>query len=220
MGICFTTRGWTGAQVVVTSAAGNDTYAVTGDVLNAGDVATAFRAWLDNIARPWSGLISYVELTVIDDGAGRLAFDFATDDEVNVAGGNSAWRNRIAVMNSAYDTAPHGTTRGSCSAVPGTVMWERWDTEVGGRNRAGSWRTGHPTLSPRRPEVELAFDRDQAYAFNEALRLASAPRTAYLYDEVLSDYRLVTVGKADLRAHKDDDPTKIVGTLEVLGLVA
>lgn len=220
MGIVFTTRGWTGASIVVHHADGDDTFAVTGDVQNAGDVAQAFRAWLDHISRPWSGSVSFVELVVRDDASGRVAFDLFGDDSFDVSDGNAVWQSRMGVMNSYDSNTVFGATRGSCSAVPGTVMWERWDTELGGRNRRGSFRSGHPTLAPRRPTVELAMDLAQAYAFNESLRLAPDPRRAYVFDEVLDDYRMCVIGEAVLGPLSEDDATKVVGTLEVVGEVA
>ena len=126
----------------------------------------------------------------------------------------------MGILNSSMSPTIYGATRGSCSAVPGTVMWERWDTEPGGRNRRGSFRSGHPTLAPRRPTVELAMNLAQAYAFNESLRLAPDPRRAYLFDEVLDDYRMCVIGEAVLGPLSEDDVTKVVGTLEVIGEVA
>ncbi|MCB9610515.1 MAG: hypothetical protein H6716_28255 [Polyangiaceae bacterium] len=219
MGLCFTTRGWAGSELIVTHAVdGSDTYSRDGDAHNALDVATDLQLWLAAGERPWAGSVSSVELYVEEDG-GRLAFVFETDDPLSLDGGNDAWRDRMAVSNTTADEAV-GHTRGSCSAVPGTVMWERWDTEIGGRNRSGSWRTGHPALSARRPTCELFLDLAQTDALNEALRIAAWPRRAYVLDELADLYRLAAVGKTELRPHKGDDVTKIVGTMEVLGEVA
>lgn len=216
-GIVFTTRGWDGAQILVHHAAGDDLYIVDGDVQNAGVVAVAFRDWLDHISRPWSGVVPSVAMEVLDDGS-RLYFHYTTASDFDFSGATPAWQSRISVWSNAVGSI-FGTTRGSCSAVPGSLMWERWDTETGARNRRGSWRVGHPTLSHRRPTVSLEMDLYQAMTFNEGLRLAPDPRRAYVFDEVLDDYRMCVIGEARLQPLADDDVTKVVGTLEVLGEV-
>lgn len=220
MGVVFTTRGWTGAEILVSHNDGDDTYTVAGDVQNAGDVAQAFRAWLDHISRPWSGSVSSVTLEVAAGDDGRVVFVLASNTPFDFTAANSAWTARMGISNTSATVDVVGATRGSCSAVPGTVMWERWDTEPGGRNRRGSFRSGHPSLAPRRPTVELAMNLAQAYAFNESLRLAPDPRRAYLFDEVLDDYRMCVIGEAVLGPLSEDDVTKVVGTLEVIGEVA
>lgn len=220
MGLVFTTRGWTGAQVLVHHASGDDLFVVSGDVQNAGDIGLSFEAWLDHISRPWSGVVTSVDLDVVADTTGRLVFVITTNSPLDFSGGTPAWQSRIAVSNTSATVGVYGTTRGSCSAVPGSIMWERWDVDIGARNRRGSFRIGHPTLAPRRPNVELAMSLEEAFAFNEALRVAPDPRMAYVFDEVLDDYRMCLIGEASLKPHNEDDPTKVIGTLEVLGLVS
>ena len=215
-GIIFTTRGWTGAHVTVGTGLGDEVYTVAGDVQNACDVAIDFRAWLLHPARVWAAQITECTISVGDAGDGRVYFNFDNDAPLGWTDYSSAWSDRIAPSFDGVDGV-QGVTRGSCSVVPGTVMWERWDSDGGQRARVGSWRNGHPTLSHRQPSCEFGLDLRQTFAMNEAVGLAVDPRTAYVFDEQLNDFRFVTVGKLDLRMHKDDDYTKVVGTLEILG---
>lgn len=217
MGIVFTTRGWLGAEIAVVHASGSEAYAVSDDVLNAGDVSTDFRTWLDSGARVWAGALTSITVAPITDG-GRLAFAYAPVGTTFTSFTcNATAAERLAVCKAADGSGKSGVTRGSCSAVPGSVMWDRRSEEHGARNRTAPWRMGHGLYSHRRPSIELAMDLPQAFAFGEAVRLASSPRRAYVYDEMLGDYRMVTVGRHTLGPLSDDDVTKVVGTLEVLG---
>lgn len=217
MGLIVTTTGWTGASIAVVHADGSDTYTISGDDHNAADVATDFNTWLNAGPRPWAASLTSITVLPIDDG-GRLAFAYAPVGTTFTSfTGNAVALTRIAVCKAADGSGKSGTTRGSCSAVPGTVVWERWDVDGGARNRIASWRMGHGLYAHRRPAVELAMDLDQTYALTEGLRIAAQPRTAYVLDEILGDYRMVTVGQCDLRPHTDDDTTHVVGTLDILG---
>lgn len=211
----LTLAGWTGASIVFTHTSGAATYTVSADVLNAYDVAVDLRAWLANASRPWAAAITGVALAVEDDtkrrrfrytytGPGTLTF-------VSIVP-NATWISRFG------DTslATPGTCAASCAATPGSLPWERWDNEPGERGRQGAWRPGHPQLAHRRPDVELFLTLEQAYALTQAIRLASQPRTAYIYDEGAAVWRFVTLGKLDLK-HPADDYRRVIGTLDVLG---
>lgn len=223
--IIFTTRGWSLlrpegrelAWALFEHTSGSEQFTVSQDTNNAGDVALALRTWLLHPSRPWNADLTSCVIGVEDDGDGRMYFTFTLDTTISIVDYSDEWVDRIGIdMGDGNDNI--GATRGSCSAMPGTVMWERWDDEGGLRSRAGSWRNGHPTLSHRRPSCELALDLLQAHALNECIALAVDPRTAYVWDEgALDDLRFVTVGKLDLQPHKADDYTKVVGTIEILG---
>lgn len=217
-GIVLTTRGWTGAEVAFAHTTGTATYAVSGDKLNAYDVATALAAWLDDAARPWAAALTGVTWTVEDDTDGRLAFVFAfTGTTFTSITGNAAWLDRIAISDQSILFGLTGVTRGSCSAVPATYGWEPWDRAAGGRSRAASWRTGHPVAAHRRPAVEVGCDLTQTFTLSEAFRLASEPRTAYVYDELADTWRWVTVGSHEFRPHQVGDVTHYLCSLSVLG---
>lgn len=218
MGIIITTRGWTGASIEVVHASGTETFTIAGAENNAYDVAVDFAAWLDDPARAWAGALTGIAMTVEDNGDGRLCFVFtASGTTFTSFTCDAEATERIRVSKTSPSSGASGTCRGSCSGIPGTVGWERLDTAPGGRCRNGSWRTGHPIVSPRLPAVELAFDLDQLYAFNESVRLAAQPRTAYLYDELGDTWRLVTLGLHELKPLREDDVTKYIGTLDAFG---
>lgn len=220
MGIILTTPGWTGATIAVVHPSGNATYTVDvhGDEDNAYTVATAFAAWLDAGARPWAAAVTALAWTVQDNGDGRVCFVYAatgTNFTSFTCGGAAA--TRIRVSKTSTSSGASGSTIGSCSALPGTVMWDRWDTDSGMRNRIAPWRSGHGLYSHRRPSVELFMDLEQAYAFGEAIRTAAQPRRGYLYDEMSDTWRFVTIGKHSLAPHTGNDTTMMAGTLDVLG---
>lgn len=217
MPLVFTTSGWTGAAIVYTHADGAATYTVASDALNAYDVAQALRSWLDDGARPWAAHISGVTLTVAEDAAAKrmhATFAFAGSGPTFVSVvPNATW---IAQFG---DTSanPTGSMPASCSCVVGTVMWERWDTQAGERSREGAWRAHGGDNAHRRPSCELGFaSLGQVYAYGAALRLASQPRQARVYDEMADVWRLVTVGRSELQ-HVADDATLVAGTLDILG---
>ncbi len=206
--------GWTGASIVFTHASGADTYTVADDVLNAYDVAVALRDWLDSGSRPWTASINAVYLTVGDDGV-RHRFEFTysgTSPTFVSVVPNATWIARFGDTSAS----PVGVCPQTCAATPGSGPWERWDSDAGDRSRTSGWRRGHPATAHRQPSVELAMSLEQAYAFTAALRLASQPRTAYLYDELTALWRFVTCGAWQLE-HPDGDPTVMVGSLEVVG---
>lgn len=235
MGIIWTTRGWSGAAITVTVVDHGSPpagfghahlYEVAGDVQNAFEVAQDLRSWMLDPARGWFPVMTGVTVAIAPGNDGRvwfvytptfsspnaeLTFERSGTDHVVL------WNKRMAVKASTEFLNPAGATRGSCSAIPGTVLWERVDNEEGARCRAGSFRVGHPTLSPRRPTVELGLDLRQAWAFGEAARIAASPRRGYVYDEAGATWWLVTIGRHDLQPHKPDDHTKAVGTIELLG---
>lgn len=217
MGIILTTSGWTGAEITVVHASGTEVFAPSGDVNNAYDVAGDFATWLDAGGRAWAGALSSITWAVIDDG-GRVAFAYAPVGTTFTSfTGNAAALERIAVCKASDGSGQTGTLRGSSSTVPGSVMWDRWDVDAGARNRLATYRMGHGLYSHRRPSVELALDLPQTFAFCEAVRIASEPRTAYLYDEQSDSWRFVTLGRHDIQAMRADDATMTIGTLEVLG---
>ena len=211
----FTVAGWTGAAIVFTHASGAATYSASSDVLNPYEVAVALQAWLDDPARPWAAAITGVGLAVEDDGVRhRFRFTYTGPGPtvfVSIVP-NATW---IAVFGDPSLATPSACPS-SCSATPGSGPWERRDTTPGERNRMRGWRVGHPLVSNRRPAVELAMSLEQSYVFDKALRLASAPRSAYLYDELAAAWRFVTVG-ASTTQHPEGDPTVVIGTLDVLG---
>lgn len=207
----FTTRGWTGAQIVWTHADGSATYSVSGDDANALEVAVALRDWLDDGARPWAAHVSDVVLTVGTDGE-RHNFLYTYTGTFTSKVPNAAW---IARFGDTSQSTPTGAL-GTCGVIPGTVDWTAFDNVQGERSREGSWRSGHPQLSHRRPGVEFALSQAAAYALSEAQRLASQPRTAYLYDEAAALWRRVTVGAVSL-GHPEGDRTFLVGSLEAIG---
>lgn len=207
----FTTRDWTGAEIVVTHADGAATYSVSADENNALDVALAFRDWLDDGARPWAAHVSAVALSVGTDGR-RHYFKFTYTGTFISLVGNAAWEARMGDISADPPTGAKGT----CGVIPGTVDWTPWDTTPGPRSREGSHRFGHPSLSHRRPGVEFALSQEAAWALAEAQRLASQPRTAYLYDEAAEVWRRVTVGAVSVQ-HPESDRTFLIGTMEALG---
>lgn len=218
MGVVFTTRGWTGAQITLTNAThGAEVYAVDGDEANALEVAEAFASWIVDGARAWSGDLDTLEWGVIY-GYARVWFWFeATGTTFSDIAVNAAAEDRIGVSLSSA-TEDVGTTRGSCGASVGMVMTEPWDLEPGFRNRTASFRMGHPTFVARRPSLELALDQDQLYAMSEALRIAAQPRVAYIYDERDDTWRRFVVGRTTMQPHREDDVTKYSGSIEALGV--
>lgn len=218
MGIILTTTGWTGASIEVVHASGTETFTISGDTNNAYDVATDFATWLDAGARAWAGALTSVSWTVEDNGDGRVCFVYAAVGTTFTSFTCDAEAaERIRVSKTSVSSGASGTCRGSCSAIPGSRVWERWDIDQGARNRLASWRMGHPLLAHRRPSIELAMDLYQTFALCEAVRIAAQPRTAYVYDEAGATWRLVTVGRHMIEPHTADDTTKTIGTLDVLG---
>lgn len=219
MGLIFTTRGWSGGSIEVTHPVhGMDAYSIDGDQNNAYDVATALAAWMLDVNRDWYPDLTAVTWTVEVYGSGRNVFLFTpTGTTFSGFGAVDAASERIALAFEPEFGDGDGDMRGSCSAIPGTVMWDRRDTERGTRTRAGSFRMGHGLYSHRSPSVEVPMDLAQAYAFNEAIQIAAVPRTAYVYDEQSDTWRFVTVGRHTLAPHTDTDVTKVVATLDVLG---
>ena len=215
MGIIFTARGWLGAEVEVYDGTNTEVYAVSGDVNNAYDVATALAAWLQDAARPWFGTLTSLTWGV-DYFTPRVGFYFTTTGVSFSYSLNAEAGARISVTaNQGSEEA--GTTRGSCSAIPGMVMTDRRSSESGSRSRNTSWRMGQGLYAHRTPSVELALSLGETYAFCEAIRIAASPRTAYLYDEQSDSWSLWTIGRHSLGSHTDSDTTKTAGTLEVIG---
>lgn len=224
MGLIFTTSGWTGAEVSFSDGVdGGGIFSIggadddlPGDQHNAYDVAVALKAWLEDPARGWDEPLTGVSFEVVTvDDQPRVTFEFRIGLPTCVPTSNSTWNDRMRLYVVGEDVA--GVTRGSVSAEPGTVMWDRRDTERGTRTRAGSFRMGHGLFSHRSPSVEVPMSLAQAYAFNEAIQIAAVPRTAYVYDEQSDTWRFVTVGRHTLAPHADTDVTKVVATLDVLG---
>lgn len=215
MGIVFTRSGWTGAEIEFDHADGLETYVVSADTLNAYEVAEALRDWLDDAGRAWSGSITGVTLTAEpddDDKRVRFVYSFTGSDTAFTITANATW----AAMFGDTGASPVTGASASCASRPGSLVWERYDVEEGGRSRAGSWRFGHQATSLRRPRVQVELTIPQSYALNEARRKASQPRTAYILDEMADGWRRVTVGAIDLQ-HPEGDVTLVVGSLEVLG---
>ena len=220
MGVIFTTRGWTGAEIDVSDGGlGIETYVVSGDGNNAYDVAGALATWIADPARGWAA-----DLTTLDwgvdylDGDARVSFWYTSTGPFSMNfGANAVVAERINISASRGANEGFGTTRGSCATIPGMVMCDRRSTESGARSRNTSWRMGHGLYAHRRPNVELGLSLLEAYAFTEAVRIAASPRTAYLYDEQSDSWALWTIGRHTLGSHTDADATKIAGTLEVIG---
>lgn len=218
MGLIMTTPGWTGGYIELTHPVhGLATYVVAGDQNNAYDIAESLAAWMLHPDRDWYPDLTGVTWDVVASG-GRNVFVFTTAGTTFDYFGvfDAAW-NRIALALLPDLGDGDGRMRGSCSAIPGTVMWDRRDTEKGNRTRSASWRMGHGRYSHRRPICEIAMDLQQAYAFNESVALAATPRTAYLFDEQSGLWRFVTLGKHTIEPHAEDDPTMMLATIEVLG---
>lgn len=214
MGLVFTTRDWTGAAIVMAHADGSATYTVASDTLNAYAVAVAFRDWIADAARPWAAHVSAVTLTVEEDADERrlrFAYTFTGSSFVSITP-NATWIARFGDTSAS----PPGSCPASCSCVVGTVMWEQWDTDDGERSREGSWRFGAADSAHRQPSAELELTLGQAFAFGAAIRLATQPREAYVYDEMGDTWRLVTVGQHSLQ-HPEGDVTIVTGTLDIIG---
>ncbi len=213
----FDSAGWADASITWTHAAGSAAYVVSGgDVQNAYAIAAALRDWLAGASRPWAASISSVTLTVQDDGAGRLRFVYSFTGSTPTFVSKTPTASWIARFGDTSLATP-SSCPSSCSHTSGATAWEHWDTERGDRCRASGWRWDHALLAPRRPIVELYMNQSQAYAFTAALRLASQPRRAYLYDEDRDTWRRVEVGEHELR-EPDDDYKRLQGRLEVLGV--
>lgn len=216
-GFIVTTRGWAGSSRVYQHTAGTARYTPPdSDALNAYDVAQDLRTWLDDPARPWAAHISTVALSVTTKADGRHGFQYSyggggTLTFIAVTGSGS-WDSRFG----AEVAGVAGSAPGTVSSTPGSIMWDQWDQDQGTRCRVGSWRFANPLLVNRHPSVELAFDLDEAYYFCDAIRLASQPRTAYIWDEAAQLWRWSTLGRHELE-HPDGDYTRVTGTLEVVG---
>lgn len=214
----LTTRGWSGAEIVWTHASGADTYTVSGNALNALDVAVALQAWLDDAARPWAGDISTVTLTVEEDAdARRLRFVYAftgsTPTFVSKTP-NSTW---IAMFGDTSQSPPTGCP-GSSSGVVASLGWERAAGPQGGRSRNGSWRTEPADVSLRRPAVSFCGTHGQALALAAAIRSAAQPRQAYVRDErYASTWWLVTLGETGPLEHPEGDVSLVTGPIEAYG---
>lgn len=217
MGLIYTTAGWDGAAITWTHADGAATYTVSGDALNALDVAVDLKAWLDAGARPWAAHISSVSLAVQDHGGRhRFAYSFTGSGPTFVSKTpNATWIARFGDTSAS----PVGDAPATCSVIPAANPWTRWDITPGVGSREGSFRSGHPATSHRRPAVVLCMDLIESYTFDECCRLAAQPRTAYLYDEGTGVWRLCRIGVHTPDKRGGVDPTGRDTTLEVLGLL-
>lgn len=210
----FTRAGWTGASIVFNHASGSATYTVSGDVLNSYDVAVDLLAWIDHASRPWSGPLTGVTLAVESDGLRRrYRYTYSGTSFTSIVP-NATW---IALFGDTSLATP-SVASATSAVVPGGGPWDKWDDGDGERSRKGGWRPGHASLAHRRPTLELFMTQAQAYAFTQALRLASHPRSAYVYDELSGAWRFCAFGSYDL-SHPDGDYTRVVGTVELLGVV-
>lgn len=213
----FTTRDWTGAEIVYTHASGAATYTVSGDAQNAYEVAVALRAWLDDAARPWAADISAVTLAVEEDAAERrlrFAFTFAGSAPTFVSiAPTSAW---IACFGDTSQTPPTGCPA-STSGVVSVLRIERLSGGPGGRSRDGSWRMEPASSGARAPLCTFAGTTGQAYALGAAVRAASQPRQAYVRDESTGVWTLYTVGGVGPFDHPEDDVTLLTGPIQLLG---
>ena len=212
-GIAMSVRGWTGASVLVTVSPDSATFTPSADGMTAVDVMDELVAWYDHASRPWSSTGS--TWTAEADGAGRLTFRLAPGTPATSLAPNATMQTRLRLALGAG--APVGTSRGTCGATPGTVGWDRHDTETGSRSRSGSWRASHRTLSLRRPSCEVALQLADAWALTEAQRLAAHPLRAWVWDEYSSAYRRVSVGAIDLEAQRES-PSRIEGTIQIWGV--
>lgn len=207
LGVAMVVEGWDGASVAVTVGIHSATYAAPSDEASAVEAVEALTSWVNAGARPWAS--PSATWAVEDDGAGRLTFRIAG---VTTATPNATWQTRCRLAVGAG--TPAGTSRGTCAATIGTVGWDRIDTDRGHRSRSGSWRSAHRTLSLARPATELAMDMRDAWALNEAIRIAAIPRRADVWDEGGRVWRRVKVGAVDMVAQADS-PARIVGSVEL-----
>lgn len=214
--IIFTTRGWTGAEIVWTHADGAATYTVSGDEQNAYEVAEDLRDWLDAGARPWAGSISSVTLTVEEDADERrmrFVYTFAGSTPTFISKTPTAtW---IAMFGDT-SASPVTACAASCSGIVGTQKWERESTAEGVRSRSGSLRMEPANASLRIVTGSLAFTPGQVYAWNDAIRQAAQPRRAYVLDERSATWRAVTVGLHGLE-HPGGDVKIATGWVDLYG---
>lgn len=216
MGIVWTTSGWLGASIAYVHASGSATFEVRDDVANAYEVAQLLRDWLDNSFRPWASDISGVTVVAEEDAARRrIRFVYSFTGSAPTFSSVTPDAQWIALFGDT-SASPPTAAAASCSSVPGTVTWARWEASSGERSREGSWRMTAGDVASRRPRVSLEMTLGQSYAFGAAVRAASQPRTAYILDEMTDTWRFVTLGRHEL-SHPDGDPTIVVGTLDVLG---
>lgn len=213
-GIAMSVRGWSGASVLVTVSPDADTFTPSADGMTAVDVMAELTTWYDHASRPWTSMGS--TWTAEADGSGRLTFRFVAGTAATSLAPNATMQTRLRLALGAG--APVGTSRGTCGATPGTVGWDRHDTERGSRARVGSYRSGHRTLSLRRPSCDVALHLADAWALTEAQRLAAHPLTAWVWDEYTSNYRRVFVGAIDLTPQRES-PARIEGTIQIWGVV-
>lgn len=219
MGLIYSTAGWVGASAVVTHASGAATYTVPAvDVQNPLDVAADLAAWLIYGSRPWGASIDALTCAVEDDGAGRHRFVF-TFEGLAPTFTSLAPDAQFAGLFGDISTTPPGPCPATCSTLPATRVWQRWDTTPGARSREGSFRAGSPRTSLRRPSCELAMDLVEAFTFGECCRLAAQPRTAYVFDEGSQVWRFCAIGTHDVGPRAGVDATGVDGTLQILGLL-
>lgn len=214
--IIFTTRGWSGAEIVWTHALGAATYTVSGDEQNAYEVAEDLRDWLDAGVRPWAAAISSVTLTVEEDAdERRMRFVYT------FAGGTPTFVSKVPTatwiaMFGDTSASPPTACAASCSGIVGTQKWERESASEGVRSRSGSFRMEPANASLRTIEGRLALSPGQAFAWNDAIRQAAQPRRAAVLDERTATWRLVTVGAHGLE-HPAGDVKVVTGFVDLYG---
>lgn len=208
-GLAMTTTGWDGGSLDVDVDGDIETFTVAAPDNNVLDVAEALCAWVLDAARAWTGKVSAATWDLV--GAdGYLALS------VTLTAGGYSW-----------DMFPSGTWGellghpADPSATLGTVdgdwllqTWTRWSPDRGLSSRSASVRAMHPKYTCRRPRLEAYLDPAQHLALTAAIRAASTPRRARVWQPIAEAWRDVAVGAISFDT---DTPSWTKVGLEALG---
>lgn len=208
---------WAGEEVEVTVGVDTETWEfdteIGGTSASMYDFATSLESWFNDAGRAWTGAASLSwAVSTRSDGQVRITFTSTASCTLTITAGLATFTG----MTTPHTGTSHVTrgTYGSCCARFAVSHWQRHDTATGGTSSSGSWTMGQQAVAPRRPTVEAVLDEAQHMALTDALRIASSPRTAHIYQTYPAGWREVHLGPVQVsRAGR----VLYRATLEVLG---
>lgn len=219
-GVAVSVTGWSGASIDVTpSGYSTETWdydtEVGADGLDVVSWSNLFVTWLRDAGRAWSGAVTFGDPAPVGSGPRmnvELTASVLTDFEPNATA--ESMTGLADALATRIWTGTGGAT-GSVAALPELVRWVGFVPVDGAASREGAWLGDHQAYQAKRPVLSFLFTVAQAAAWTEAMKVASSPRTAYVWHEAAGQFVQVNLGATRLFEPTNLDHYRV--SVEALG---
>lgn len=185
---------WTFSVTVTVAAYAAQTYTNLSGYNNARLASQGFLWWLNDGARPWSGVVTWQLATARSSTSGER-YTYSCGNIFTLTGGAAAC---LGLAAGAYAGSATSTTDAAGTWRPSVRISVRSfarSVDAGDASGTGATRPGSPGAGLYRPTIEAIGDATDAARLSAILAQSASPRIVQIYEVESAAWRTLSLGE-------------------------